>query len=91
MLQAHHASYNLPWPPLRCPSLEAQVTALVVSQVDFCHALVGLKGHGEGLQSSTLVGISLQLLHYALSSGSSACPAQTCIRDKIKIVDMSPT
>ena len=38
-------------PALRCPSLKALVAELVVAQVDLCHALVDLKGLGEGLQS----------------------------------------
>ena len=38
-----------PWHSLRCPSLEALVAELVLSQVDFCHALVDMQGIGEGL------------------------------------------
>ena len=79
-----------PWPPLRCPSLHALVTELVVKQVDLRHGVVDTERVGEGLQSwhdahgqvdSRPVGVSLQLCCYALSTGSSACLAQTCTRD----------
>jgi len=75
---------------LQCPSLEALVAEVVAAQVDVCNALIDTKDIGEGLAElargngqvdSRLVGISLQLLRYALSIGSSACPAQACTRD----------
>ena len=85
----HHGTDVLsaqPWPPLRCPSLEALVAEVVAAQVDFCNGPVDTKGVGEGLQNwheahgqvdSRLVGVPLQLCCYALSTGSSACLAQT--------------
>ena len=84
-----------PWPPLQCPSLEAFFAAVVVvEQVDICNGLVDTKALGEGLQSwhdahgqvdSRLTGVSLQLCCYALSTGSSACLAQTCTRDRPRL------
>ena len=41
----------MPWPPLRCSSLEALFAELVAAQVDFCHGVVDPKSIGEGLQS----------------------------------------
>ena len=79
-----------PCPPLRCPSLEALVTELVAAQVDFCHGAVDLQSISEGLQNwneahgqvgSRLVGVSLHLFCYALSTGSSTCPAQAYTRN----------
>ena len=79
-----------PLPPLRCPSLHALVAKLVAAQVDFCNGLVDPKGFSEGLQNwneahgqvgSRLVGVSLHLFCYALSTGSSACLAQAYTRN----------
>ena len=88
-------TYDMMARMFRRPSLKALVAEVVAAQVDLCHALVDAQCVGEGLQSwhdahgqvnSRLVGLLLQLLRYALSIGSLACPAQTWTRDRPRLL-----